>query len=182
MANKIKAKIYMVGSTAGVEVDIKDKDKFLDELKKLSSENDFYIHTDEDGEIAINTSLIQAIEFSDEKDGKKIARKIVLERKKNKIDTQKLVQIINLCKRNNNKKIHNSTKIFQALRIFVNKEISELIKGLINSVNILEKNGILILVSFHSLEDKIIKTFFKLLSENKKISRYLPENIKKKIF
>ena len=120
--------------------------------------------------------------FGDEKDGKKIARKIVLERKKNKIDTQKLVQIINICKRNNNKKIHNSTKIFQALRIFVNKEISELIKGLINSVNILEKNGILILVSFHSLEDKIIKTFFKLLSENNKISRYLPENKKKKIF
>ena len=70
--------------------------------------------------------------FGDEKDGKKIARKIVLERKKNKIDTQKLVQIVNICKRNNNKKIHNSTKIFQALRIFVNKEISELIKGLIN--------------------------------------------------
>ena len=96
--------------------------------------------------------------------------------RKNKIDTQKLVQIINICKRNNNKKIHNSTKIFQALRIFVNKEISELIKGLINSVNILEKNGILILVSFHSLEDKLIKTFFKLLYENNKISRYLPEN------
>ena len=95
------------------------------------------------------------------------------------LGTQKLVQIINICKRNNNKKIHNSTKIFQALRIFVNKEISELIKGLINSVNILEKNGILILVSFHSLEDKIIKTFFKLLSENNKISRYLPENKKK---
>merc|ERR1711991_303186 len=118
--------------------------------------------------------------FGDEKDGKKIARKIVLERKKNKIDTQKLVQIINICKKNNNKKIHNSTKIFQALRIFVNKEISELIKGLINSVNILEKNGILILVSFHSLEDKIIKTFFKLLSENNNISRYLPEKKKKK--
>ena len=44
---------------------------FLEELKKLSSENDFYMHTDEDGEIAINTSLIQAIEFSDETDGKR---------------------------------------------------------------------------------------------------------------
>ena len=71
MANNIKAKIFMVGSTAGVEVDITYKAKFLDELKKLSSENDFYIHTDEDGEIAINTSLIQAIEFSDDKDGKR---------------------------------------------------------------------------------------------------------------
>ena len=45
MANKIKAKIYMVGSTAGVEVDIKDKAKFLEELKKLSSENNFKIIT-----------------------------------------------------------------------------------------------------------------------------------------
>ena len=69
MAKNIKAKIYMVGSTAGVEVDVEDKEKFLEELKKLSSENDFYMHSDEDGEIAINTSLIQAIEFSDDSDG-----------------------------------------------------------------------------------------------------------------
>jgi hypothetical protein len=71
MAKNITAKIYMVGSTSGVEVEIKDKEKFLEELKKLSSENDFYMHSDDDGEIAINTSLIQAIEFSDELDGKK---------------------------------------------------------------------------------------------------------------
>ena len=69
MAKNLTAKIYMVGSTAGVEVEIKDKEKFLEELKKLSSQNDFYIHSDDDGEIAINTSLIQAIEFSDESDG-----------------------------------------------------------------------------------------------------------------
>ena len=73
MAKNLKAKIYMVGSTAGIEVEIKDKEKFLDELKKLSTENDFYMHSDDDGEIAINTSLIQAIEFSDESDGKSSA-------------------------------------------------------------------------------------------------------------
>ena len=71
MAKNIKAKIYMVGSTAGVEVEVEDKEKFLEELKQLSSENDFYMHSDEDGEIAINTSLIQAIEFSDDNDGKR---------------------------------------------------------------------------------------------------------------
>jgi len=117
--------------------------------------------------------------FGEEKDSKKIAKKIIIQRKKNKIDTQELVRIINSSKKKNNKKIHNATKIFQALRIFVNKEISELVNGLINSVKILDKNGILILVSFHSLEDKIIKTFFKLLSENKKISRYVPDNTSK---
>ena len=73
MAKSLTAKIYMVGSTAGIEVEIKDKEKFLEELKKLSSENDFYLHSDDDGEIAINTSLIQAIEFSDESDGKSSA-------------------------------------------------------------------------------------------------------------
>ena len=41
MAKNIKAKIYMVGSTAGVEVDIDDKEKFLKEIKKLSTANDF---------------------------------------------------------------------------------------------------------------------------------------------
>ena len=54
-------------------VEIKDKEKFLEELKKLSSENDFYMHSDDDGEIAINTSLIQAIEFSDDSEGKSSA-------------------------------------------------------------------------------------------------------------
>ena len=73
MAKNLTAKIYMVGSTAGIEVEIQDKEKFLEELKKLSSENDFYIHSDDDGEIAINTSLIQAIEFSDDSDGKSSA-------------------------------------------------------------------------------------------------------------
>ena len=70
--------------------------------------------------------------------------------------------------------MHNATKVFQALRIFVNKEISELIYGLINSAKVLKKGGVLGVVTFHSLEDKIVKYFFKSLSENKSISRYSP--------
>ena len=71
-------------------------------------------------------------------------------------------------------KTNNSTKTFQALRIFVNKEISELIYGLIAATKVLKKNGILAVVTFHSLEDKIVKYFFKSLSEKKSISRYIP--------
>ena len=118
--------------------------------------------------------------FGDEKKSKLISKKIVLERSRGLIDTQKLVKIINSSKKNNNKKIHNATKVFQALRIFVNKEISELIYGLIKSVKILETNGLIVVVSFHSLEDKIIKYFFKSLSEQNKISRYYPEPLKEK--
>ena len=112
--------------------------------------------------------------FGDEKESKYIARNIVKERLKNKIDTQTLVKIVDKTKRKKNYKVHSATKVFQALRIFVNKEISELIYGLINATKVLKKNGILTVVTFHSLEDKIVKYFFKSLSENKSISRYVP--------
>ena len=112
--------------------------------------------------------------FGDEKEGKYIARNIIKERLKNKIDTKALVKIIDKSKKRKNFKVHNATKVFQALRIFVNKEISELIFGLINATKVLKKGGVLGVVTFHSLEDKIVKYFFKSLSENKSISRYSP--------
>ena len=120
--------------------------------------------------------------FGEDKDSKIISKKIVKERTKSDLNTEKLVQIINSVKKKGGK-IHNATKIFQAIRIFVNKEISELIYGLINSTKILDHDGIIISVSFHSLEDKIIKYFFKSLSEDKKTSRYFPlQNNNNKLF
>ena len=119
--------------------------------------------------------------FGDEKDAKKISKNIVKERQFKKIDTENLVKIIEKSKRKKNYKVHCATKTFQALRIFVNKEISELINGLINSTKILKKDGILAVVTFHSLEDKIVKYFFKDLSENKSISRYEPKIQQKEI-
>ena len=119
--------------------------------------------------------------FGEENDAKFISRNIVKERKSGTIDTQKLVQIIQKSKRKKNYKIHPATKTFQALRIFVNKEISELINGLIASAQVLKKDGVLAVVTFHSLEDKIVKYFFKDLSENKSVSRYEPEIEQKEI-
>ena len=105
--------------------------------------------------------------FGEEKESKFIARNIVKERLKKKIDTQTLVKIIDNTKRKKNFKVHSATKVFQALRIFVNKEISELIIGLINATKVLKKDGVLVVVTFHSLEDKIVKYFLKSLSEKK---------------
>ena len=119
--------------------------------------------------------------FGDEKDGKYIAKNIVKGRIKKKIDTQDLVKIIENSKRRKNFRINNSTKVFQALRIFVNNEISELIYGLINAAKILKKDGVLAVVTFHSLEDKIVKYFLKSISENKSISRYAPLTKKSEI-
>ena len=120
--------------------------------------------------------------FGDEKEAKFITKKIMKNRMIKEITTERLVNIIENTKRKKNFKIHSSTKIFQALRIFVNKEISELIYGLINSAKILKKNGILAVISFHSLEDRIVKYFFKNLSESKTFSRYEPQIEKKKFF
>ena len=119
--------------------------------------------------------------FGDENDAKLISKNIARNRLSKVLDTQDLVKIIEQSKRKKNYKVHSATKTFQALRIFVNKEISELIYGLINSVKILRKNGVLAIVTFHSLEDKIVKYFFKSLSEHKSISRYEPRIEQKKI-
>ena len=113
--------------------------------------------------------------FGEEKYAKKIASSIVKQRKINKIDTKSLVELIEKTKKKKNFKIHSATKVFQALRIFVNKEITELIYGLIAAAKVLKKDGILAVVTFHSLEDKIVKYFFKSLSEKKSISRYVPK-------
>ena len=117
--------------------------------------------------------------FGDEKDSKKIAYKVVKNRDTKKINTQDLVKIIESSKKRKNFKIHIATKVFQALRIFVNNEISELIYGLINATKILKPGGIIVVVTFNSLEDKIVKFFFKSLSEKKSVSRYMPKTEEK---
>ncbi len=114
--------------------------------------------------------------FGDEKDAKKISRAILKRRDHQALKTEDLVKIINKEKKNYNFKINKSTKIFQSLRIFVNQEISELIYGLINSYRLLPIDGYIVVVTFHSLEDKIVKFFFKNYSEDKKVSRYLPSS------
>jgi len=115
--------------------------------------------------------------LGDEKDGKKIANKIVKYMQKKPIKTsQELASIINEAKKNYNiYKKNPATKTFQAIRIFVNQELTELIVGLIEATKLLSNGGILVVVNFHSLEDKIVKSFFNLYSNlRKNPSRYLP--------
>ena len=114
--------------------------------------------------------------FGEEKASKRIAYRIVKEREKKEIDTQHLVKIIESSIRKKSYKTHCATKVFQALRIFVNKEITELIEGIIKASKLLNPGGKIIIISFHSIEDKIIKFYFSNYSKNKsKPSRYLPE-------
>ena len=115
--------------------------------------------------------------LGDEKDGKIIANKIDKCRSIQPIKTSiELASIIGDAKKNyKNYKRNPATKTFQAIRIFVNQELTELVSGLIEAAKLLSSGGILIVVSFHSLEDKIVKNFFNLYSSlRKNPSRYLP--------
>ena len=117
--------------------------------------------------------------LGDEKEASKIAKNIVYHRNLKKIEnTNDLVKIIEKSKKKNySSKINPCTKTFQALRIFVNKEITELIKGIINATKKLKPGGKILIISFHSIEDRIVKYFFTNFSKNKsRPSRYSPEN------
>ena len=117
--------------------------------------------------------------LGDEKEASKIAKNITMYRNTKKItSTADLVKIIKKSKKKNyTSKINPCTKTFQAIRIFVNKEINELINGIISATKKLKPGGKILVISFHSLEDRIVKYFFTNFSKNQsKPSRYLPEN------
>ena len=116
--------------------------------------------------------------FGEERDASKIAKNIAKARLIKKITrVDELVEIIKKSKKKNfSKKINPSTKTFQALRIFVNKEITELINGITKATKLLKPGGKILIISFHSIEDKIVKYFFSNFSKNRSNpSRYLPE-------
>ena len=117
-------------------------------------------------------------EYGEERFSRKIAKAIINYKKKKRIErTLELVEIVKSVKKpSKNRFINPATKTFQAIRIYVNNEIEELKGGLISAINILKKKGRLAVISFHSLEDRIVKDFFNKHSGkiyNK--SRYLPQ-------
>jgi len=98
--------------------------------------------------------------YGDEKNSRKIANSIVQFRRKKKIDSTKMLSDI-IQKINKYKFKHPATRVFQALRIVINEELNELEEALKISLEILTKNARIVIVAFHSLEDMIIKNFFK---------------------
>ncbi|MEK7081703.1 MAG: 16S rRNA (cytosine(1402)-N(4))-methyltransferase RsmH [Patescibacteria group bacterium] len=98
--------------------------------------------------------------FGEERRARKIAEAIVAERKRQPITTSKqLAELV--AKIIPRGKIHSATKTFQALRIAVNDELNALTEGLRQSFQRLAPNGRLAVISFHSLEDRIVKNFFR---------------------
>lgn len=104
--------------------------------------------------------------YGDERYARRIARAIVTYRKDSKIKTtNELVEVIKSAVPSfyKNKKIHPATKTFQAIRIAVNDEIEGHKRALLQAWNHLEEGGRIAVITFHSLEDRVVKHFFKKL-------------------
>lgn len=114
--------------------------------------------------------------YGEEKNSRKIARAIVQDRDEKPFTTTlQLASLIERLSGFKREKIHPATRVFQALRIYVNDELGELEKALLGAEALLKPNGRLVVVSFHSLEDRIVKNFLSERALNPQGSRYAPQ-------
>ena len=124
-------------------------------------------------------------EYGEDKYYYQIARKIVQNRIDSPIETtDQLVDIIKSCKPQKElmKKGHPAKQIFQAIRIEVNDELGALKEALQKAIDIIDKNGRIVVISFHSLEDRIVKNMFNSVAkiQGDRLNLYtLPDEIEK---
>jgi 16S rRNA (cytosine1402-N4)-methyltransferase len=114
--------------------------------------------------------------LGEERRARAIARAVVRARQRDPIrSTRALAEIVAGVVHGRPGAIHPATRTFQALRIFVNDELSELAEGLAAAERLLKPGGRLVVVAFHSLEDRIVKSFFAQRSHHGGGSRHRPE-------
>mgnify|MGYP006294178151 CR=1 FL=1 len=108
--------------------------------------------------------------YGEEKYSRRIASNIVKHRKIMPIkSTRVLANLVANSYKHHRQRIHPATKVFQALRIVVNDELNELQQGLKNIIPYLKIGGKVVVISFHSLEDRIVKNFFRTQKDRLKI-------------
>jgi len=114
--------------------------------------------------------------LGEERRSRHVARAIAAARAETPIRTTRaLADIVGRVVRSRPGDIHPATRTFQALRLFVNDELGELARGLTAAERILRSGGRLVVVSFHSLEDRVVKTFFAARAGGSGGSRHLPQ-------
>lgn len=112
--------------------------------------------------------------YGDERNSRRIARSIINYRNKKEIkSTLELADIIKKNNTNFKSKINPATKTFQALRMFINNELEELHSGLNQALNLLSTAGKICVVTFHSLEDRMVKNFSKALGSSVKVEKVI---------
>jgi 16S rRNA (cytosine1402-N4)-methyltransferase len=100
--------------------------------------------------------------LGEERKSRLFAKRIIEKRKNELIEsTEELAEIAFAGKKYGNSKKHPATNIFRAIRIFINNELEEIKKALLASIDLLQDKGRLVVISFHSMEDRIVKNFLK---------------------
>ena len=113
--------------------------------------------------------------FGDERFSRRIARAIVQQRDETPITrTKQLADLVTATIHSKEKDKHPATRTFQAIRIFINRELEELDAVLMQAMNVLSANGRLVVISFHSLEDRLVKRFMRDQSQGVNIPREIP--------
>ena len=115
-------------------------------------------------------------EFGEERHARRIARSIVQARQQQRLErTTQLAELIEDTIGNREKK-HPATRCFQAIRIFINNELGDLASGLEAAIRQLRPGGRLVVISFHSLEDRLVKRTFREAVRPGRIRRNIPDH------
>ncbi len=115
-------------------------------------------------------------EFGEERQARRIARSIVMARQREQLyRTSQLAQLIEKTIGRRERK-HPATRCFQAIRIFINNELANLAAGLEASIKQLRPGGRLVAISFHSLEDRLVKRTFREAARPGQVRRNIPEH------
>ena len=113
--------------------------------------------------------------FGEEKHAWRIANAIVDTREESPLTrTSQLAKLIKTTAPQREIKKHPATRSFQAIRMYINSELEQIEKALVASLDVLAEGGRLVVISFHSLEDRLVKQFMKKHSQGKKVPRGLP--------
>jgi len=116
-------------------------------------------------------------EFGEERHARRIARNIVSARQKQRLETTgQLARLIENTIGRREKNKHPATRCFQAIRIFVNDELAHLATGLATAIELLRPGGRLVVISFHSLEDRLVKRTIREAVRPGKVRRNIPQH------
>lgn len=136
-----------------------------------------------DAAVFVNQASVQEMadvfkRYGEERFALRIARAIERERAVEPImTTARLAEIVKAANPKWERHKHPATRVFQAIRIYVNHELDDLVEGLRAAVHVLGKKGRLVVISFHSLEDRLVKRFMKVEEQGVELPRGLPVSV-----
>jgi 16S rRNA (cytosine1402-N4)-methyltransferase len=187
LLRQLTDRLGLTGRVDGILLDLGVSSPQVDDPRRgfsFSSDGPLDMRMDPDREPTAATWLAQASEaeiagvlktYGEERYARRIARAIIAERQHSPIaTTAKLANLIAAAAPTRERQRHPATRSFQAIRIFINRELEELQEALAHSLDVLAAYGRLAVISFHSLEDRIVKRFIRRNSGGEPHPRGLP--------